>query len=184
MDNEKNISDLVNDIKNGDQAAFKLIHEIYYKKLVAFINVYTKNSFETEDIIQDSFLKLWNSRKQLDASSSINSYLYKTAYNTYIDKYRKEKREQNMLDAWKYKRLMENMDEDDETNMKRIEKLKKSIEKLPNRCKEVFILCKYQNMSHADIAEQLNISPKTVQAQMCKAYLFIREEFKKTLGRE
>lgn len=178
MDNEKRISNLVNEIKKGDQTAFKLIHEIYYKKLAAFINGYTKNSFETEDIIQDSFIKLWHSRKKLNAAGSINSYLYKTAYNTYIDKYRKEKREQNMLDGWKYKRLMENIDEDNETNIKRIEKLKQSIEKLPARCKEVFILCKYENLTHADIADRLGISPKTVQAQMCKAYLLIRDEFK------
>lgn len=178
MNSKQKLSILVNRIKKGDHTAFKSIHEIHYKKLAAFINGYTKNNSETEDILQDTFIKLWNSRKKLDAIGSINSFLYKTAYNTFIDKYRKEKGEQNMLDGWKYKRLMENIDEDDETNNKRIEKLNKAIEKLPARCKEVFILCKYENLSYADIANQLGISPKTVQAQMCKAYQLIRERFK------
>ena len=53
-----------------------------------------------------------------------------------------------------------------------------AIEKLPARCKEVFVLCKYEKMTHVQIADRLDISPKTVQAQMCKAYNLIREKFK------
>ena len=51
------------------------------------------------------------------------------------------------------------------------------IEKLPKRCREVFTLCKYENLTHAQIADRLNISPKTVQAQMGRAYKLIREQF-------
>ena len=90
----------------------------------------------------------------------------------------KDKREQKVLDSWKYKRLMEVIDEDNEINTNRIEKLKLAIDKLPTRCKQVFILCKYDNLTHAQIADSLDISPKTVQAQMCKAYNLIRKRFK------
>lgn len=179
MTNTKNTSNLVNALKNGDQKAFKVIYDSNYRKLMAYINSFTKDEFETDDILQETFIKLWNSREKLDVVNSINGFLYKTAYYTYIDKYRKEKREQKTLDSWKYKRLMDAIVEDDEISNNRIEKLKLAIEKLPTKCKEVFVLCKYEKMTHAQIAESLNISPKTVQAHMCKAYNLIREKFSK-----
>jgi len=178
MNSTEEISNLVNAIRKGDQKAFKVIYDLNHRKLTAYIYGFTKNELETEDILQETFIKLWNSREKLDAINSINGFLYKTAYYTYIDKYRKEKREQKILDSWKYKRLMEAIDEDDEININRIEKLKLAIEKLPARCKEVFVLCKYEKMTHVQIADRLDISPKTVQAQMCKAYNLIREKFK------
>ncbi|MDO5977854.1 RNA polymerase sigma factor [Flavivirga spongiicola] len=178
MNDRKKISNLVNAVKKGDQIAFKTIHDLHYTKLAAYINGFTKNDYETEDILQETFIKLWNSREKLDAVNSINAYLYKTAYYTYVDKYRKDKREQSVLDSWKYKRLMATLDDDDEINTNRIEKLKLEIEKLPTKCKKVFLLCKYENLSYAQIAERLEISPKTVQAQMCRAYKLIRERLK------
>ena len=178
MNKKERISDLANAIKKGDQKAFKVIHDLFYVKLTAYINGFTKNEFETEDILQETFIKLWNSREKLDTINYINSYLFKTAYYTYVDKYRTEKRELSTLDSWKYKRLMEAIEEDDEINTNRIKKLKMAIEKLPARCKEVFILCKYENLTHRQIADRLEISPKTVQAQMAKAYSIIREKFK------
>lgn len=177
MCNKQQITVLVNSVKTGDQVAFKAIHDLYYNKLYAFINSYTKNGADTEDILQETFIKLWNSREKLDSIKYFNSYLYKTAYYTYADKCRKSIREQNILDGWKYKRLIEAIDEDDEINKRRVEKLKLAIEKLPTKCKEVFVLCKIENLTHAQIAEHLQISPKTVQAHMSKAYKKVREIF-------
>ena len=177
MNNKEKLLELALAIKKGDQIAFKVIHNLYYIKLSAYINGFTKNEHETEDILQETFIKFWNSREKLDTIEYINSYLYRTAYYTYIDKHRKDKREENTLDAWKYKRLRQAIDEDNEINLKRIEKLKLVIEKLPKRCREVFTLCKYENLTHAQIADRLNISPKTVQAQMGRAYKLIREQF-------
>ncbi|UMB52427.1 sigma-70 family RNA polymerase sigma factor [Lutibacter sp. A64] len=178
MANKEKISSLVCSLKKGDQLAFKAIHNLYYKNLYAYINSFTKNDCETEDILQETFIKIWHFREKLNELDSIKSYIFKTAYYTYIDKYRKDKREQNVLDSWIYQQLIESIDEDDEINLMRIKKLRQEIDKLPKRCKEVFILCKFENLTHSQIANHLEISPKTVQAQMCKAYTLIRESFK------
>ncbi len=177
MNNKEKLKDLAISIKSGDQFAFKVLYDLYYIKLSAYINGFTKNEHETEDVLQETFIKFWNSREKLDTIDYINSYLYRTAYYTYIDKHRKDKREENTLDSWKYKRLMEAIEEDEDINLKRIEKLKLVITKLPKRCQEVFVLCKYENLTHVQIADRLNISPKTVQAQMSRAYKLIRERF-------
>jgi len=178
MSDKQKIVDLVLGLKKGDQLSFKVLHDIYYKNLYIYINNFTKNEFETEDILQETFIKIWNYREKLSELNSFKAYLFKTAYHTYIDKYRNDKRNQNVLDDWKHQRLMETVDEDDEINLLRIKKIREAIDKLPNRCKKVFILCKFENLTHAQIAEHLEISPKTVQAQMSKAYNIIRESFK------
>ena len=178
MADKQKTEDLVLGLKNGDQLSFKVLHDLYYKNLYIYINNFTKNEFETEDILQETFIKIWNYREKLSELDSFKGYLFKTAYYTYIDKYRKDKRNQNVLDGWKHQRLMETIDEDDEINLLRVKKLRETIDKLPNRCKKVFILCKFENLTHAQIAEHLEISPKTVQAQMSKAYNLIRESFK------
>ena len=177
MNNKEKLLDLALAIKNGDQLAFKAIHDLYYTKLYAYINGFTKNEYETEDILQETFIKFWNSRERLADIDAINGYIFKTAYFTYIDKYRKDKRDKNALDGWKYKRLMEAIDEDDEINLNRIKKIRQAIENLPARCKEVFVLCKFENLTHTQIADHLDISTKTVQAQMSVAYKKIRKAF-------
>ncbi len=176
MSENRRISDIVNGLKKGDNKSFKLIYELHERKLFAFIMGYTKNDAQTKDIIQETFIRLWNKRETLDPENSIKSYLFKTAYNIYIDKLRKKESELKMLDGWKYKRILDTIDEDEETRRIRIEKVRIAIDNLPKRCKEIFLLCKYEGFKYEEISEILDISTKTVQAQMVKAYKSIRED--------
>lgn len=176
--NKKNISLVVAALKKGDERAFKTLYETNKKALSAFINSYTKSQPQTDDIVQEAFIKLWNVRESLDENRSVVSFLYKTAYNRFIDKYRKKKREQSMLDGWLYKRLMQVVIEDNDIKKRKIDLLQKAIEKLPPRCKAIFMLSKFEQLKYAEIAEQLDISIKTVEAQMGKAFTIIRKEVK------
>ncbi|AUP80600.1 RNA polymerase sigma factor [Flavivirga eckloniae] len=173
---KQNISLTVASLKKGDELAFKAIYSEHSKELNAFINSFTKNQMQTDDILQDTFIKLWNGRERLDEKSSISSFLRKTAYNTFVDKYRKKKREQSMLDGWLYKRLNQMITEDEDIRKKKIKLVQEAIEKLPPRCKEIFLLSKFEHLKYAEIAEQLNISIKTVEVQMGNAFKIIRKE--------
>jgi len=175
---KKNINLVVTALKKGDEGAFKTIYDNNKKALSTFINSYTKNQVQTDDIVQEAFIKLWNVREGLDQNSSVISFLYKTAYNSFIDKYRKKKREQSMLDGWLYKRLIQMIKEDDDIKKRKIDLLEKAIDKLPPRCKAIFMLSKFKQLKYAEIAEQLDISIKTVEAQMGKAFTIIRKEIK------
>ncbi len=176
--NKQNISLIVFALKKGDEHAFKTIYDANKKTLSAFINKYTRNQHQTEDIIQDTFIKLWNVRESLDENKSVVSFLYKTAYNTFIDKYRKKKREQSMLDGWLYKRLTQLVEEDDDVKKEKIKLMQNAIDKLPPKCKTIFMMSKFEQLKYAEIAEQLDISVKTVEAQMGKAFSIIRKHVK------
>lgn len=176
--NRRNNSQLVIALKQGNERAFKTIYNANKKALSAFINSYTKNQPKTDDIIQDAFIKLWTARNTLDENKSIVSFLYTTAYNGFIDKYRKEQREQTMLDGWLYKRLVQLTNEDKDEKLRKTILVKTAIEKLPPKCKEIFILSKFEQLKYSEIADKLTISIKTVENQMGKAFSTIRKEVK------
>lgn len=175
--NKQNISLVIASLKKGDERVFKTIYEENKKSLSSFINTYTKNQAQTDDIVQDTFIKLWDFRESLAENNSVVSFLYKTAYNKFIDTYRKKKREQSMLDGWLYKRLIL-LKKDDENKKEKIRLVQEAIEKLPTKCKEIFMMSKFEQLKYVEIAERLDISIKTVEAQMGKAFSIIRKEAK------
>ncbi len=178
MGHKEEISEIIRALRKGDRKAFRSVYDLYERKLFAFIYGYTKNEPLAKDILQEAFIILWNRRETLKPENSIKSFLFKIAYNTYIDRLRKKQNELNVLNQWRYKRIVDAIDEDNETRSLRIEKIKNAIDSLPKRCKEIFLLCKYEGFKYSEISEILDISTKTVHAQMVKAYKLIREEFK------
>ena len=165
-------------LKKGDADAFKALYNVYYDRLFNFINSYTNSRELTQDIVQETFLKLWNTREKIEIEKSLGGYLYTIAYNTFINTHRKAQRNLKTLDALAYKKMNELIEEDSEKRSKKIQKVKEAIEKLPPKCKKIFLLSKYQGYSYSEIAEQLNISVKTVEAQMGNAFSRIRNEYK------
>lgn len=111
--------------------------------------------------------------------SSLSSFLHRIAYNIFIDKYRKQKREEKTLDSWLYKRLNQLIKQDDDIKKEKIKHLEQAIEKLPPRCKEIFMLSKFEGLKYQEIADKLEISIKTVEVQMGKAFRLIREKINK-----
>jgi len=164
-------------IKNGDSNAFKLLFDKYYSGLVGFIDVHTQNRDLSEDIVQYSFMILWEKRSKLKDEASPKNYLYTIAYNRFVDLYRKKKRSNDLVEELLRENLKERIEEDSEFLEKRVTKLKKLIEHLPPRCKEILYLSKQRGLEHMEIAKKLKISNKTVEEQIRIAYKKIRKGF-------
>ncbi len=164
--------------KKGDKDAFKSLYNLYYDKLFIYINSIANNESLSQDIVQDTFLKVWTSRDNFDINQPLGGYLYKTAYNTFIDTCRKTQKNHKLIDSIAYKRMTELAEEDDFETERKIKCIKKAIEKLPPKCKEIFLMSKYQSYKYVEIAEHLQLSIKTVETQMRKAFSLIRKEVK------
>ncbi|WP_157804991.1 RNA polymerase sigma factor [Confluentibacter lentus] len=173
MENEK----LVTALKQGDELAFEFLFNRYYKSLVAFITTYTRNTELSEDIVQQSFILLWNKKEDLQLKGSPKNYLYTIAYNQFVDQYRKSKRNNDFLEEFRLEFLRNSIDENEELMEKRIEKLKTIIEKLPPKCKRILIMSRQQGLKYKEIAYKLNISPRTVEEQVRIAFKKIRKAF-------
>lgn len=173
MSNEE----LVAAIQQEDSAAFKFLFNQYYGPLVGYITTFTQNRQQSEDIVQHSYITLWQKRDRLLKETSPKNYLYTIAYNHYIDLYRKALRKIDLLEELRLENLYNRIDEDRDFLDRRIAKLKNIIALLPPRCKEVLYLSRQRGLEYMEIAEQLNISPRTVEEQIRIAFKKIREAF-------
>ncbi len=173
--NEKTLYD---QIKQGNAQALKRLFHLHYKPLCTYVVQFTKSMPEAEDIVQGIFVRLWASRETLTNVASPKAYLYRSAHNAYIDKFRKSKKESTLLETLKYEALSSQLEEDDTLLQQRIAKTKNLIDGLPKRCKEIVLLSKQEGYKNREIAEKLGISIKTVEAQLGVAFKKIREGFK------
>lgn len=170
---------LLKEINNGSKNAFKYLYTAYYNELCIFANSYTKDADTAEDLVQNVMVSLWEKKKNISITTSIKSYLYRCVYNQFINHYRKVKKEFSLQEELRANILIDFADEDESLTNKKIDLINTEIEKLPTKCKEVFIMSKRQGMKYKEIAEELNITLKTVEAHMCKALKKIILQLKK-----
>jgi RNA polymerase sigma-70 factor (family 1) len=167
-------------IQQNDESALKELFDFHYKSLCVYAVQFTQRMPDAEDLVQGVFVKLWTKRERLTITTSIKAYLYKTVYNAYIDKFRKNKKKEDFFESLKYEAMSFEYDEEEEDELnKKIIKLKRIVEELPERCKEILLLSKWEGYKHREIAEKLDISVKTVEAQLRIAFIKIRNGFEK-----
>lgn len=170
-------------IKLGDEQAFELLFRKYYVRLCGFANKYFNNPEEAREVVQEVFTKIWNGRKDLDLDESLNHYLFKTASNISINKLRRKKVESRYVEL--YKQVYLNNDGITPHESLIAHDLDKNItsamKKIPPKCKIIFDLSREEGLGYNEIAKQLNISVKTVEAHMSKALSILRFELKEYL---
>lgn len=165
---------LIESLKNGDEKAYNYLIDTYHNKLCVYANSLVKNVYSAEDIVQNVFIKVWEQRTRLKTNHAIKSFLYKLVYNEFIDLYRKNQSLFSLEKSY-YDALNSIVLEDDSESLQRvINVVDKEIQNLPPKCKEVFILSKKEGLTNIEIAEHLDVSIKTVEAQITKAFSILR----------
>ena len=168
---------LIADIKQGNERAFKSLFEKYYAPLCAYLRSYTPDFDSAEELAQTTFVKFWNKREEIEVHTSVKSYLFKMGYHSFLKTIRQKNKHTNLLEELKYKAIEEEEQRPENDLQAATERLKKIIETLPPRCQQVLTL-KMQGLKYQEIADKLNISIKTVEAQMRIGFIKIRDEFK------
>ena len=157
--------------------ALELIYDKYVDYLSREIYFILRDEKETEDVIQDLFLNLWNNQKYLkNINTSLKYYLKKAAINRAINKFKKQKHFESVRIEEGFNKRVELSDqlELEELNLE----IKKAIDLLPNKCRIIFVLSRYEEMRYKDISKKLDISVKTVENQISKALKILREKIK------
>ena len=165
----------VEKLKNGDNNAYTLLMNDYYKNLCGYANLFTKDPSKSEDIVQNIFVKIWIYRKKIDPNISIKKYLYKSVYNEFIDQYRKNKSVISLEE--KYLKVIDTIIDDNSLDIEKLMmNVNREIDKLPEKCKRVFILNKKEGLTHNEIAEYLQISTKTVESHITRAFKILNQK--------
>jgi RNA polymerase sigma-70 factor (ECF subfamily) len=166
---------LLSRLKDGDQHAFNSLFYSYKDKLFGFLLRITGSVEESEDIIQNVFLKIWQERQCADKVKNLNAYIFKIAQNQMIDhvrKYSKEKIQSLNLDIRK-----EDINPKPDELLFEKEKqmiMQEAVNRLTPQQKKIFVYHKEQGIALKNIAEEMNLSLSTVQNHMNQAIRNIR----------
>ena len=174
------ISKLVERLKHNDIEAFIGIYDIYKKRLLNFSITLLKSKEDSEEAVQDVFIKLWESRHSLDETLSFDSYLYTITKNITLNKLRSKRVQFDPLkeDIPTPTEYSHNDTEAEIIYSDLDHFTQKAVETLPPRRKLIYNLSRKDGFSNQEIAEKLNISPKTVEAQMTKALRHLKNFLK------
>lgn len=166
-------------LQKGDKQAFNHLFKCYNQKLFFFGKGYLKSEKEAEEIVQETFLKIWERRSHLNPELSINAYLFRIAFNFIQKRLIRNVKEEE----FKHDLTEELINFDEQTsNMLNyhflLEHINLLIDELPPRQREIVVLRKLDNYTTKEISEQLSISPKTIEAHLTAALKFLKERLK------
>jgi RNA polymerase sigma-70 factor (ECF subfamily) len=167
--------ELVEKLQNGDLEAFDDIFKKYGDRLFGFALSYLKSKEETEGLVQDVFLKIWENRKSLKKESSLKSYLFTIAYHNMCKVFRKKQiHEKFLVENGFAENATINLEEQLEykATLERVERL---INKLPEKQKVIFNKSRQEGKSTREIAEEMNLAPGTIDNNISAAIKFLRK---------
>ncbi len=167
-------------IKEIDKASFEELFKDNFKPLVAFANKYLNDIDSSKDIVHEVFIKLWEKRSLLDLNKSPRSYLYTSVNNRSLNYLRDNKKfSQNKVSYENIDTGISNdFSEISETNDIEL-RINQTLDKLPKKCKTVFMMSRYEDLKYKEIAKELDISIKTVESHISKALKELRKSLSK-----
>ncbi|RWU08160.1 RNA polymerase sigma factor [Pedobacter chitinilyticus] len=178
-----NDSELLVALKQGDHRAFHQIYDLYKIELGLRILRMVRSSELAEELLQDLFLRLWNSRDRINIETSLRAYLYQVAKNMVIDLMRRATREQQIYSqiiaasTELYEHVEQALFQKENHAM-----LQRAIDQLPPQRRKIFVHCKLEGMSYKEVAELYQVSTTTVNDHIQKSMHTIREYLLKRPG--
>lgn len=172
----RNNNILVNQLKKSNKKAYSYLIKNYHKRLFTYAYNLSNNYCLAEDLVQNVFLNVWKKRQKLNPKLSIKAFLFKSIYNDFINQL-KNRKVVSTLEKEYFSSINSQIpyDDNDSNSAKKLLIIKKRIEKLPPKCKRVFLLSKQEGLSNLEISEYLAISIKTVENQITKAFSAIKK---------
>lgn len=166
---------LVQKLQNGDVESFDLVYEKYAGRLYGFILKYVKSTYDTEELVQTVFLKVWENHKTLRKETSFKSYLFTIAYNEICNIFRKR----NVFQKFIGEQLIENSQTSSETEdlidyNSTLEQINSIIVKLPERQRTIFMKSRQECKTNKEIAKELGLTSGTVDNYISESLKFIR----------
>lgn len=171
-------------LKKDDKNSFKLIFNNFYHQLCHLSIHYLEDEDEAKGVVQEAFVKLWEIRYELNPDSNLRNFLFTLVKNNCLNTL---KRRQILLKHhekirwmemhYQYESLARLSDDYLEFNELK-EKIELAIQKLPEHCRIVFEMSRFEDLKNREIAEKLGVTQKTVEAHLTKALKILRKDLK------
>jgi len=170
-------TEIIGRIRQGDIGQFESLFRSSYVSLVRYAKTLIKDHDTAEEIVQDLFFRLWQDKEKLKIESSLNGYLFRSVHNKclhfiehnrVVDRYAEEmsyrqpEKQESPSDILQYSELQT--------------RIAKILERLPERCGQIFYMSRFEGLKYSEIAEKLSVSVKTVESNMGRALKEFRKE--------
>ena len=175
INKREDIENLLIRLKRSDDAAFSDIFMMYHKQVYMFCSKSLPKE-DAEEIVQNVFMTVWENRHQIDLQYSFPSYLFSIARHQVYNEIRNRVIRKSFME--KYVNMAENVEipqEYDDSMKKLIAKMKKNIERFPDRQREIFMMSRVYQMTYREIAEKLGISENTVDTSIRRSLAILRK---------
>ena len=167
-------------IRKGEIGSFEKLFHRFYQGMHGYATTLVRSGEMAEEIVQDVFYNIWKNRETLRITRSWQSYLYRSVYNNSMMLLRRTRREFILEEEAVSNIEGDSMDPSQEMQYREVsDMVSKTIEDLPDRTREIFLLNRQEGLKYKEIAERLSISVKTVEANMGKALRALRSSLEK-----
>ena len=173
------------EVKLGSEKAFYVLYTSLFQQLISYVVQIVKEIFVAEEIVQEAFIKLWENKDSIIITGSVKVYVFKMAHNMSINRLEQmataknsvnrtisEEEWQFVQDTYRFDHSIIEQIESDETE----KRIRLAINTLPEKCREVFVLSRFEFLDNEEIAKKMNISINTVRAHIYHALELIRKE--------
>jgi RNA polymerase sigma-70 factor, ECF subfamily len=173
---------IIDQLKKQDKIVFDFVFTYYYSGLCIYAKQFVGSIEAAEDIVQDFFVHLWIKASTIQIDHSLKAYLFVSVKNSCLD----SNKHQLIREKFKQSILRDSQEGDSNLFDKYVEAelreaINKSLEKLSPKCREIFVLSRFNGKTNQEIAESLGISKRTVELQVTNALKILRAELKNYL---
>lgn len=174
---EVNEASLIALLGKRDEKSFEDVFRTHYKPLYAYAFTLLKEDVAAEEMVQNVFFKLWERSDELRISGSIAAYLYRAVHNKSLNYLKHLKvRSEHQLHV-SYRAGQDSDSAAEHLQMKELdERLRRALNDLPEQCRTIFQMSRFEELRYREIADRLDISVKTVENQMGKALKILRSK--------
>ena len=166
-------------LSEGSESALEMLFKTYYQALCQYAYSFLRDKDEAEEVVQAAFVNIWDRRGELSIQTSVKSYLFRAVRNACLNviKHQRVRKEHETHELAQGEPVHEGPTEGVlATELER--RISSAMRALPEQCRLVFQLSRFEELKYAEIADQLNISVKTVENHMGKALRIMREQLK------
>ncbi|MFK7808116.1 MAG: RNA polymerase sigma-70 factor [Saprospiraceae bacterium] len=161
-----------------DKAAFEKLFKSHFAHLCNFAGQYVADRDAARDICQKVFILLWENREKIDTNQNVRSYLFTAVKNRCLNYIRDQKKYRSHVLDIDIQDIDQSFEEDQFAVEDLQNKIDKALDALPEKCRQVFEMSRYEEKKYQEIADELSISKKTVEAHMSRALRSLREDLK------
>ena len=173
-------SNLIENLQKGSNEAFEIIFKTYFSVLTKYAMTFVNTLQEAEDLVEDCFLWIWHKKESITIDSSLRAYLFTLVKHKCLDLKKKEqikiKYKNQILETHKFD---DHHEKPSTLLVKELdEQINDEINKLPNQCRRIFKMNRFEGLKYKEIAEKLDISIATVKTQMSLALTKLKKAFR------